>query len=369
MSKKLAIIGSVGVPAKYGGFETLAEFLSLHLGKVFKTTIYCSGKAYKKEKVKSYNKCKLVYIPLEANGMQSIPYDVLSIIHAFFTCNILLVLGVAGSFMFPLVRLFSRKRIIVNIDGLEHKREKWSKAARCYLRWAEKMAVRYAHTVVADNKGIQKYVLETYGKKAIVIPYGGDHIQISPLKDKTKRSYGLPDSYAFKVCRIEPENNIHIILEAFKDSSLNVVIIGNWNYSAYGQNLYAKYRVLSNFYLLHPIYDQHILDEIRGQCSIYVHGHSAGGTNPSLVEAMYLGKPILAFDVNYNRFTTQGYASFFSTSKQLKALLKSDFSDKRITENADAAKIYAEEHYNWASIAKAYQKALTVHGKDKENAN
>ncbi|MGE4287779.1 MAG: DUF1972 domain-containing protein [Salinivirgaceae bacterium] len=367
MKHKLAIIGSVGVPANYGGFETLAEYLSLHLGREFQTTIYCSSKAYKNQKVKSYNQCKLVYIPLEANGMQSIPYDVLSLMHAFFSSNVLLVLGVAGSFVFPLIRLFSRKWIIVHIDGLEHRRAKWSPPAKAYLKWAEALAVRFAHVVVADNTGIQEYVKDTYGKAAVVIPYGGDHLQHEALSEAVKAQYQLPDSYAFKVCRIEPENNIHLVLEAFANSSLNLVLVGNWKNSAYGQKLWEAYASLPNLYLLDPIYNQGLLNQLRSACSLYVHGHSAGGTNPSLVEAMYLGVPILAFDVNYNRYTTNNLAGYFSDSHSLKQLLEQDFAAAAVGKKAEALKSYARQHYRWELIAAAYKKLIVFNKPVEQN--
>lgn len=365
MRSKLAIIGSVGVPAKYGGFETLAEFLSLHLGKAMQTTIYCSGKTYKSEKRKQFNNCKLVYIALDANGVQSIPYDVLSLVHAFFTTNILLVLGVAGSFMFPFIRLFSRKRVVVNIDGIEHRREKWSPLAKKYLKWAESLAVKYSHAVVADNKGIQEYVKETYNKDSVVIPYGGDHVNLEPLSTEIKLKYKLPEEYAFKVCRIEPENNIHIILEAFSKVEIPLVMVGNWLYSAYGRDLHKQYSKFPHIYLIDPIYEQQVLNQIRSNCSLYVHGHSAGGTNPSLVEAMFLGKPIIAFDVNYNRYTTNEQALFFKNSKELSVLLKAMLEPSEAYEKAVKAQIYAQQNYKWELIAKAYQKALVVNGKKK----
>ena len=354
MTKKLAIIGSVGIPAKYGGFETLAEFLSLHLGDKYRTTVYCSSPQYKNNKLKSYNNCKLVYIPLQANGIQSIPYDILSIIHAFFNSNILLILGVAGSFTFPFIRILFKKKIVVNIDGLEHRRDKWNKIARWYLKFAESIAVKFAHVVIADNKGIKEYVKETYNKTAVVIPYGGDHITARKLQLKTKQKYNLPSEYAFKVCRIEPENNIHIILKAFKQSNKNLVIVGNWDNSPYGRELHKTYSTLPNILLLKPIYNQEILNEIRTNCAFYIHGHSAGGTNPSLVEAMFMKKPIIAFNINYNRYTTNEHALFFNNAEELEALINKNSLIEEAQENTINAKKYAQQNYVWELIAKSY---------------
>ncbi len=174
MSKKIAIIGTVGVPAIYGGFETLAEYLTKYLGKKYELTVYCSSKSYS-NKIIEYNNARLVYLPLNANGVQSIPYDILSILKALRYADTLLILGVSGCISLPFVKLISRKKIVVNIDGLEWKREKWNKFAKWFLKFSEKLAVKYADAVITDNKVIQNYVLSEYGVKSTLIAYGADH--------------------------------------------------------------------------------------------------------------------------------------------------------------------------------------------------
>ena len=150
---RISIIGTVGLPANYGGFETLAEHLTKHLANRFNITVYCSGKSYK-SKQKRYNDAHLKYVPLKANGPQSILYDIVSIFSALRYSNTLLILGVSGCTILPLVKLISKERVIVNIDGLEWKRNKWGKAAKWFLRYSEKLAVRYADSVVSDNEVI-----------------------------------------------------------------------------------------------------------------------------------------------------------------------------------------------------------------------
>ena len=142
-NKKLAIIGTVGLPANYGGFETLASHLVENLDSEYDITVYCSGKKYAKAERKThYKKAKLKFLPLDANGIQSIFYDAFSIIHAMFFADVLLILGVAGAFMLPFVRLFTNKKIIISIDGIEWKRDKWNKFARWFLKFSEKIAVK-----------------------------------------------------------------------------------------------------------------------------------------------------------------------------------------------------------------------------------
>lgn len=354
MSKKVAIIGSVGIPAKYGGFETLVEYLSLHLSTELDLTVYCSSKAYP-EKLKTYNNTRLRYIPLQANGAQSIPYDILSIIHALFYAETLLILGVSGCCILPLVRLFTKKKIVVNIDGLEWKRNKWGKYTKKFLKYSEKIAVKYADVVIADNIEIQRHVKDSYGKNAELIAYGGDHSTIEKLRPLTVGKFPfLQEQYAFKVCRIEPENNIEMILEAFSEiDTVPLVIVGNWEYSEFGKTMRMKYEGFGHIHLIDPIYDQSILNQIRSNCMVYIHGHSAGGTNPSLVESMSLGLPIFAYNIHYNVATTENQASYFNTSSDLIQLLKS-INSEDLAVLGKNLKAIADTQYVWSVIAEKY---------------
>ncbi len=354
--KNINIIGTVGIPAKYGGFETLTEYLTKNLYDKYDMTIYCSSKSYDK-KLETHNNAKLKYVNLNANGVQSIPYDIISIFSSLKFADTLLILGVSGCIVLPFVRLFSKKRIIVNIDGLEWKRDKWGKGAKWFLKYSEKLAVKYADEVVTDNKVIQEYVKSEYNKESTLIAYGADHVTKETMSNELKSKYPfLNEKYAFKVCRIEPENNIHVILEAFEEySALNLVIIGNWANSEYGVKLKEKYNDVANIYLLDPIYDQQILNQIRSNCHIYMHGHSAGGTNPSLVEAMYLELPIFAYGIQYNRETTQNRALYFDDKDGLIKLLKS--TDKETLQKiATDMKTVAEKNYTWQKISEQYSK-------------
>ncbi|MCX6317786.1 MAG: DUF1972 domain-containing protein [Bacteroidetes bacterium] len=367
--KRIAIIGTAGIPARYGGFETLAEQLVRQLGDKYAITVYCPGPKYTKEERKtSFQSARLKYLPLQANGLQSIPYDSLSILHALFSADVLLVLGVAGAWLLPFVKLFTRKKIIVSIDGIEWKRAKWNRLAKCYLWWAEKMAVKYSHADISDNESIQDYTAVRYTSLSHIIEYGADHtVQVTPTaKDKEEYPF-LHKPYAFKVCRIEPENNIHLVLEAFATMpGYTLVMIGNWKNSEYGSSLYLQYSGYNNIILMDPVYDQRKLDVIRGNAYLYVHGHSAGGTNPSLVEAMYLGLPVLAFDVSYNRTTTEGKACYFKTAADIAAII----GNTRLAvlrENGFRMKEIAHRRYTWEVVARKYdelvQRVLNNKGK------
>jgi len=352
--KQVAIIGTVGIPARYGGFETLAEYLTKKLAQRYRLTVFCSTKGLR-EKPGSYNGATLRYIDLGANGVQSIPYDIVSTVKALTFADTLLILGVSGCIVLPFVKLVSKKRIIVNIDGLEWKRAKWNGPAKRFLKFSEKMAVKYADAVISDNKVIQDYVQEEYGKRSELIAYGADHVRKLPLTDEVRETYPfLGNPYAFSVCRIEPENNVHMILEAFAEQGTHpLVFIGNWKRSAYGRELKEKYADAGNLHLLEPVYDQELLDRFRGNCRVYVHGHSAGGTNPSLVEAIQLGLPVFAFDVAYNKETTEYKAFYFASADELVKLIGTADDEKLAGISASMADV-ASRRYSWDVIADAY---------------
>jgi len=352
---KIAIIGTVGVPARYGGFETLVENLLTYKSNFdISYQVYCSKRSYE-EKPKTYKNAKLFYLPFRANGSQSPIYDIVSIIHALFTADKLLILGVSGCVILPFIRLFSKKQIITNIDGLEYKRQKWGKCARRFLKFSEKMAVRYSDIVIADNKVIQNYVWTEYGKSSELIEYGGDHALIE-AENSVLSEFNIPaKTYAITICRIEPENNIHILLDAFsRMADKNLVVVGNWGRCNYGKNLRKKYAEYENIYMIDSIYDIKKLSALRQNALCCVHGHSAGGTNPSLVEAMNLGLPVVAFDVAYNRETTENKAIYFSNANALCQIVK-NLNAETLKKNADEMKAISERRYKWAIVVKKYE--------------
>lgn len=347
--KSIHIVGTVGLPASYGGFETLVENLAkFHHQKEIKhsVTVYCDNT---KEVEPSYLSFRLKRINFKANGWQSIPYDICSIYRACREgADIILVLGVSGAIAFPIVRTFSSAKIVCNVDGIEWKREKWSRAAKIFLRFSERIAVKFANLTITDNKAVSDHINKCYGRHSEVIEYGGDHAKILSGSKGIETKFS---KYFFKVCRIEPENNIHIILEAFsKSPERNIIIVGNWDKSSYGASLKKMYLSCKNINLLDPIYDIEILSHLRANSIGFIHGHSAGGTNPSLVEAMHFGKPVIAYNCEFNRETTEDSAIYFEDTASLISLLK-----KPICESVGDKMIdIAQRRYRWEIVASRY---------------
>ncbi len=358
MKKKIAIIGTNGLPGRYGGWDQLLNHLSLMLSDKYEIIVYTSS--YNAVKgLKEYNGAKIRIIPLKANGAQSILYDGVSMLDACFKYDILLVLGTSGCIFLPLIKLFNKK-IILNPDGAEWKRGKWNKYIKSFLKLSENLGVKLSAVIVGDNVVMQEYLKKEYNKDSVLIEYGGDHVQKVELSIEAKNKYKIEDrKYAFKVCRIEPENNIDLILEAFRDSKLTLVLIGNWNFSSYGKALKNKYLNFENLMLLDPIYEQTTLDELRSNCGIYIHGHSVGGTNPSLVEAMNLGLCCVVYDVDYNIATTENSAIYFNDVNELKVIIH-DFLDNKIDTQliGNDLKSIAIKRYTWRTIIDKYNKVF-----------
>ena len=355
--RTVAILGCVGVPAQYGGFETLAENLVYYHERhredmdLPKLEVYCSSRAYDTQR-DSFHGVRLRYLPLEANGKQAMFYDMWSLIDAAWRgTDVVILLGHGGSFVLPLLKLVSRTRFITNIDGIEWRREKWGGFARWLIRKSEAFAVRHSHVVIADNDAIRDYVREEFDQSCEVIAYGGDHALTTERGGDLPE--GLPDSYALALCRIEPENNVGMILDAFAATDRPLVFVGNWAKSAYGRELREKYADQPNLTLLDPVYEAAPLRAIRARATMYVHGHSAGGTNPSLVEMMQFGVPVLAHDCNFNRYTTEEQATYFMSAPELTAALEA-LPPEQAAANGAAMREIAARRYTWDAIGRAY---------------
>ncbi|MCU0460398.1 MAG: DUF1972 domain-containing protein [Bacteroidales bacterium] len=358
MSKiRLAIIGTQGVPAQYGGFETLVEYLVTYLAKEFDITVFCSSKIYG-ERISTYNGCRLEYIPIYPNGYQSIFFDFFSILKSLRKCDRILILGVSGGIFFPLLKSFSHK-FILNIGGLDWQRSKWSTLTQRFLKLSEKLAILNSRDIVSDNLGIKDYIQNEYKRDSTIIAYGGDQVAFYSYSDNDLAKYPfLNRDYAFSVARIQPDNNIELILDAFINNTvIPIVFVGNWNNSKYGRNIKDYYSKYENVFLLNAIYNRHELDILRSNCKVYIHGHSAGGTNPALVEAMSLGLPVLAYSSIFNINTTQNSALFFATSEELKEKLI--IRDQEVYQNiGKCLKNIARTNYTWEIISSKYAEII-----------
>lgn len=357
MRKKIYVIGSAGIPARYGGFETFAENFSKKLALKHDITVICSNKNYdRSEMSKTWNSIHRIFLPLNPNGFQSILYDLLSLALCMHKADKIVLLGSGIGSILLLLPKQIRHKIWMHIDGLEWKRNKWNVLIRKYLQINFSIGIRFTGKIIIDNEALVPYIPKKFHFKIIRSGYGGDHL---PQLKNAKLTFS--ESYALVIARAEPENNLELILKCFLSlNSIHLVVISNWQQTSYGQFLKNKYAYRPALSLIGPIFnDPEKLQSFRLNCSLYIHGHSAGGTNPSLVEAMFSGVPIFAFDNEFNRRTTNNFAYFFSTYEELFDLLKKR-NTLDLKTSAQKLQKYASEFHTWDKAVFEFEKALTL---------
>lgn len=350
--KCLSFIGTAGIPNRYGGFESFLENCSPCFLDYFNKVIVTAYSALYPNRPRSYFGVDLKYINIPPNGGLSIIHDLLAFFVVFRMSTHIVVLGVSGGAWFPLFRVlcdFFGKKLIVNVDGVEWRRTKHSSFHRCILKYFDYLAQLFSHLVVYDNPALWSSLFKVSRNKSCMIPYSGDHVIVD-------KGLNLSPGTALTICRIEPENNIDLLIGGFLMSrSLRYTIVGNWTNSSYGIALKNKFSSNPRLELLDPIYDRYELAKLRQRCHFYLHGHSVGGTNPSLVEMLYYNCNIFCFDVPYNRETAGNAAYYFSSNLELSILLNS--SDTR---SDDRLKIRSK--YTSKKIVSQYVRALEQMG-------
>jgi glycosyltransferase involved in cell wall biosynthesis len=355
---RVAVIGTAGLPARYGGFETLTDYLTSRLGDKIEFSVFCPSTP-DEEKLTSYNGARLIYLPFKANGAASILYDIFAIVISVFAFDRLLILGSGGAVILPLLFPF-RQKFVLNFGGFEWAREKWGWMGRTYLKLAESLGVRFSGTVIADNQYFVDYISSEYKTRCLLVEYGGDHCKASDvISDDFAVQYPfIHERYFLSVSRAQEDNNIHLLLHVFaRLPQQKIVIVSNWDVSEYGRTLKKKYAGRPNIVLLDAIYDLNTLNAIRTECYVYIHSHSFCGTAPSLVEIMNLGKPVFSFLAQTNLETTERKASYFNTADELEKLVAST-SETEVVELGKRMKEIALRRYTWYIIASKYFDAL-----------
>jgi glycosyltransferase involved in cell wall biosynthesis len=362
---KLAIVGSRGIPAKYGGFETFAQELSLRLAESgVDVTVYCDKREIQEE---FYNKVRLKYISC-TKDRRPLRYYKESIDDAVQEKNdIIISCGQGGSLTIFKHRLCHSKSIfITNTDGIEHRRTKWNFVIRTGIRFVlEFISVLCSNYLIADSVGIKTYLLKNYrflqSSKIFTIEYGAYPIK-SFDSNHISRLGLAKNKYYLVISRLEPENNILMIVNGFLKSSTEkvLVIVGNLKNTVY-VNMLLK-RKSSKIIFLDGIYDGNILTNLRGYCYAYCHGHSVGGTNPSLLEALGCGNIVLVHDNIFNREVTNNEMYYFSTedvfAEQINII--DSLCESEIAIKKDFAVQRVRKYYNWERIAHEYVRMFTI---------
>lgn len=321
---KIAFISTRGIPNNYGGFEQFAEYISVGLvRRGHEVVVYFPHfHPYREPDYKGV-RIKHIYSPEKwiGSSVGSFFYDFLSLRDALKKEKFDIIYEAGYTSIVPAYIWFNVKRIkyplfTTNMDGLEYKRTKFNRWVQKFVFWEERMAVKHSHFLIADNMGIHDYYKEKYGKESKFLAYGADIHE--DYDEDILKEFGLEaDGYFIVVARLEPENNLFMAIEGYLASGQYgkrpLVIVGKTN-TPYGKHLVERYGDDRNIRFVGGIYDFRKLNSIRHYSYAYFHGHSVGGTNPSLLEAMASGCFILAHDNIFNRAVLGENALYYGST-------------------------------------------------------
>lgn len=362
---KIAILGTRGIPNNYGGFEQFAEYLSVGLVKKgFEVFVYSPHNHKYREK--EWNGVQLIHCfdpEYKVGTAGQFIYDLNCIRDSRQrSFDIILQLGYTSSsvwsFLFP-----KGSVVLTNMDGLEWKRTKYGKSTQKFLKYAERLAVKHSRYLVSDSVGIQKYIRQEYGVESEYIPYGA--FVFNDPEQSVLNAYGLePYQYDLVIARLEPENSIETILEGYSLTKTNrkCIVIGNHN-TPYGEYLKGKFGAVTKIVFLGSLYDMRIVNNLRYFSNLYFHGHTVGGTNPSLLEAMACSTLIVANKNDFNSFILGSDAYYFSNATEIESLVNSvhkcENEKGKLLANLEKIKSF----YSWENITNLYEKLFLKYRK------
>ncbi len=352
-------MGTRGVPALYGGFETAVEEIGKRLvARGYDVTVYCRNPG---QTITSYEGMHLVNAPaIRHRVTETLSHTAASTAHAIVRDHpdVVLLLNAGNA---PLLKPLALAGIptAIHLDGLESRREKWRGAGARYYRWAERAAVRWGREVIADAQAIADHVRAEYGRECVVIAYGAE--VIDPGSSRLPELGLEPQGYHLVVARFEPENHVLEAVHAYRSSRepRPLVVVGNAPYSRWYVDM-VRLAAGSDprIRFTGSLYDQVLLDQLYANAVTYIHGHSVGGTNPSLLRAMGAGAPILAFDVEFNSEVTAGNAFFWTDAADLSAVLDEIAGhqhDDRLIELRALSRRRVAQAYRWDAVTDDYE--------------
>lgn len=358
---KIAIVGTRGIPNHYGGFEQCAEYLALGLVKRgFEVIVYNSHNHPYQEKV--WNGVQIVhcYDPENTIGTAGqFIYDLNCILDVRKRqCDVILQLGYTSSSIWGW--LMPKKAVVTtNMDGLEWKRTKYSEKIKKFLRYAESLGVKYSDHLISDSIGIQDYLKEKYKASSTYIAYGATLFDTPDSSILTAYKL-IANQYDMLIARLEPENSIEVILDGVVQANVSrpFLVIGNHE-TTYGNYLKNKFSNHSQIQFIGGIYNIEVLNNLRYYSNIYFHGHTVGGTNPSLLEAMASGSLICANDNPFNKYILGDDAIYFQNASDVSSHIsnvKYHQDNYQLMLQANSKKITTV--YDWEIISEQYANHL-----------
>jgi glycosyltransferase involved in cell wall biosynthesis len=360
--KTLIILGVRGIPATHGGFETFVEHLSLYLiAKGWRVTVYCqeigSGVTYASE----WNGIKRIHIPVKSRGpMGTIVFDLYSIAHSIQFSALFLTLGYNTAFFNVLHRLAGKFNII-NMDGIEWRRQKWGGLAKTWFWLNERAGCWFGNHLVADHPEIANHLsFRVSRRKITMIPYGGREVHCADMG--VLKEYGLVgEKYAIVIARAEPENSILEVVSAFSSKVRNakLIVLGAYHPATHKYHREILNAASNEVVFVGAVYDAQKIDALRFFSRVYIHGHQVGGTNPSLVEAIAAGNAILAHDNKFNRWVAKDCARYFDSTRSFCGAIDQLMSDDNLIKALQSeSKRNYDKNFRWSNILAQYERLL-----------
>jgi glycosyltransferase involved in cell wall biosynthesis len=355
MTMRIALLGTRGVPARYGGFETAVEEVGRRLAdKGHRVVVYCRTRE-DAPRPERYLGMELVHLPAaRKRSLETLSHSALSVAHLLaHRTDAAFVFNAANAPLLPLLRA-ARIPVATHVDGLEWKRAKWGPVGQRYYRLAESMAVRWSDALIADAQGITYYYRSEFGAPTTLLTYGAP--VIAPGSDRLAELGLTPGGFHLAVARFEPENHVDVIVQGYCRSAATkpLVVVGSAPYSdAYTASVHAAADGRVRF--LGGVWDQGQLDQLYANAYTYLHGHSVGGTNPSLLRAIGAGAAVLAYDVDFNREVIADSGRFFVAPGDLAALVEDAESDPARVERDGARAQVLAKGYDWDAVADGYE--------------
>lgn len=366
MKPSIAILGIRGVPASHGGFETFAQRLALYLTeRGWLVTVYCQTEGISRQTEDEWQGVRRIHVPSkDGGGRSSMVFDWKAIADvARRRYDLTLTLGYNTAVFCARLRMHGITNLL-NMDGIEWARAKWGWATRCWFYVNDILGCRIANHLIADHPEIRSLLLRRVrSEKISVICYGADALQ--DVSAEPLRALGLePGRFVTIIARPEPENSVLEMVRAFcaRPRGVKLVVLGK--YAPWLVPLHAEIRAAADDSVLFPgaIYDEDTVKSLRWHCLLYMHGHRVGGTNPSLVEALGAGNPVLAHDNRFNRWVAQDAAAYFSSSQECGRLLDELLADPvRLQAMSLAARRRHAEEFTWAGTLAKYEALLRQH--------
>lgn len=357
----LRILGTRGVPAAHGGFETFAEYLSLFLvERGWRVIVYCQDNGTGPLTEDEWQGVERVHIPVPHNGPKgTIVFDWKAILHAARHRDLCLTLGYNTAVFCSLLRIKGIPNAI-NMDGIEWSRAKWGRVAKAWFWLNDWAGCWLGNYLIADHPCIQSHLeTRTSSAKISMIPYGAD--RIGAADESVVIALGItPKNYISVIARPEPENSLLEIVKGFsaRPRGVDLVILGNYQ-EANSYHAAVMKAASSEVKFVGAIYDKTIVQALRFFSVAYVHGHQVGGTNPSLVEALGAGNPIIAHDNRFNRWVAGDGALYFTDADSISSLIEHLLGHGDALRELRVASIERfEANFTWNKILEQYETLL-----------